>query len=151
MLLHATLSSWSVGWSYFTKTTCAFLFIWEHDGASLRLVHPRTWFKPPVANCFATDRSNAVTPRVLTFVNCLWRLFWNWLLYNHAVFSSLLFGCVGRLCLLDVAIPDMHISLFYIFYIKIPWKTRTSKTRNLEDRCRSLEAYFFFVSIGKLE
>jgi hypothetical protein len=23
------------------------------------------------------------------------------------------FGCVGRLCLLDVAIPDMHISLFF--------------------------------------
>jgi hypothetical protein len=27
--------------------------------------------KPPVANCFATDRSKAVTLRVLTFVNCL--------------------------------------------------------------------------------
>ena len=112
MLLHTTLLSWWVGWSYFTKTTCACLLIWEPVGASVRLVHPRTWFKPPVAICFATDRSKAVTPRVLTFVNCLWRLFWNWLLYNHAVFSSLLFGCVGRLCLLDVAIPDMHISLF---------------------------------------
>jgi hypothetical protein len=44
-------------------------------GASVRLVHARTWFKPAIANCFATDRSKAVTPRVLTFVNCLWRLF----------------------------------------------------------------------------
>ena len=112
MLLHATLLSWWVGWSYFTKTTCACLLIWEPVGASVRLVHPRTWFKPPVAICFATDRSKAVTPRVLTFVNCLWRHFETD--YNHAVFSSLLFGCVGRLCLLDVAIPDMHISLFCI-------------------------------------
>ncbi len=72
VLLHATLSGWSVGWSYFTKTTCACLFIREPVGASVRLVHPRTWFKPPVANCFATDRSKAVTPRVLFFVNCLW-------------------------------------------------------------------------------
>jgi hypothetical protein len=39
--------------------------------------------------------------------------------YNHAVFSSLLFGCVGRLCLLDVAIPDMHISLFHLLYLKL--------------------------------
>ena len=115
MFLHATLLSWCVGWSYFTKTTCTCLLIREPVGASVRLVHPRIWFKPPVANCFASDRSKAVTPRVLTFVNCLWCLFWNWLLYNHAVFSSLLFGCVGRLCLLDVAIPDMHISLFYKF------------------------------------
>ncbi len=72
VLLHATLSGWSVGWSYFTKTTCACLFIREPVGASVRLVHPRTWLKPPVANCFATDRSKAVTPRVLFFVNCLW-------------------------------------------------------------------------------
>jgi hypothetical protein len=33
--------------------------------------------------------------------------------YNtHALFSSLHFGCVGRQCLLDVAISDKHISLF---------------------------------------
>jgi hypothetical protein len=102
-------------WNGFDSgSCCACLLIWEPVRASVRLVQPRTWFKPPVAICFATDRSKAVTPRVLTFVNCLWRLFWNWLLYNHAVFSSLFFGCVGRLCLLDVAIPDMHISLFYV-------------------------------------
>jgi hypothetical protein len=96
-------------WSYFTKTKCTCLFIWEPVGASVRLVHPRTWFKPPAANCFATDRSKAVTYRVLNFVNCLWCLFWNWSVYNHVLFPSLLFGCVGRLCLLDVAIPDMRV------------------------------------------
>ena len=57
-----------MGWSYFNKTSCACLFIREPVGASVRLVHPRTWFKPPVANCFATDRSKAVTPQVLIFI-----------------------------------------------------------------------------------
>jgi hypothetical protein len=86
------------------------LLIWKPVDGSVRLVHPRTWFKPPVSNCFATDRSKAVTPRVLTFDNCLWRIFFNWLLYNHALFSSLLFGWVRRLCLLNLAISYMHIS-----------------------------------------
>jgi hypothetical protein len=45
--------------------------------ASVRLEHHRTWFQPLVANCFATDRSKAVTPRVIFFVYCLWCLFWN--------------------------------------------------------------------------
>jgi hypothetical protein len=61
VLLHATLSGWSVGWSYFTKTTCACLFIREPVGTKVSLVHLRTWFKPPVANCFATDRNKAVS------------------------------------------------------------------------------------------
>jgi hypothetical protein len=80
MLLHATLSSWWVGLSYFTKTTCTCLLIWEAVGASVRLVHPRisrTWLKLPVANCFATDRYKAVTHWVLFLVICLWCLFWN--------------------------------------------------------------------------
>jgi hypothetical protein len=107
---HATLLGWWVGWSYFTRTTCTCLLIRESVGASARLVHPRTWFKPPVEDCFAIDRSNAVTLWVLTFVNCLWHLFLIWVLLNYALFSSLRFGCVGRVFLLDVAIPDMHIS-----------------------------------------
>ncbi len=99
MLLHTTLLSWWVGWSYFTMTTCTCLIIWEPVGTSVRLVHPRTWFKPPMANCFATDRSKAVTPKVLFFVNCGVR-HWNWYSYKN------------MLCFLSVAIPDMHISLF---------------------------------------
>ncbi len=95
VLLHATLSGWSVGWSYFTKTTCACLFKREPVGASVRLVHPRTWFKPPVANCFATDRSKAVTSRVLFFVNCLWCPFEINILYAHALFPSLIFAAWG--------------------------------------------------------
>jgi hypothetical protein len=71
VLFHATLLSWWAGWSYFTKTTCNCLLLWEPVGASLRLVHTRTWLKPPVTNCFATDRSKAVTPMVLCFVNWL--------------------------------------------------------------------------------
>jgi hypothetical protein len=67
---------------YFTKTPCTCLFIWEHVGASVRLVHPRTWFKHLVANYFATDCSKAVTPRVLFFVNFLWCLIWNWYSYT---------------------------------------------------------------------
>jgi hypothetical protein len=39
--------------------------------------------------------------------------------YNHALFSSLPFGCVGRLCLLDVVIPDMHISLFKLYLLRL--------------------------------
>jgi hypothetical protein len=39
---------------------------------------------------------------------------------------ALLFGCVGRLCLLDVAIPDMHISLFWNGQLKMftKWRRR---------------------------
>jgi hypothetical protein len=47
------------------------------------LVHPTSWITPPVANCFATDRSKAVTPMVLVFVNCLWCLIWNWYLFLY--------------------------------------------------------------------
>jgi hypothetical protein len=70
-----------------------------------------------VANCFAIDRSKAVTPRVLTFVLFLASILKLiiiklCLLLNYALFSYLLFGCVGRLCLLDVAILDMHILPF---------------------------------------
>jgi hypothetical protein len=65
VILHATsLSRW-VGWSYFIKTTCTCLLICEPFGASVRLVQSRTWFKPSMANCFATDGSKVVTPRVL--------------------------------------------------------------------------------------
>jgi hypothetical protein len=78
VVLHATLSSWGLGWSYLNKTTWTCLFIWEPVVASVRLVHSRTWLKPQVANCFYTERPNAVTPRVLMFVNCLWCLSWNW-------------------------------------------------------------------------
>jgi hypothetical protein len=66
--------------------------------ASVRMVHPRIWFKPPVAISFSTDRSKAVTTRVLTFVICLWPLFWNWSLHNHALFSSLLLHYVWEGC-----------------------------------------------------
>jgi hypothetical protein len=72
--------------------------------------------RPHVTNCFATDRSKTVAPRVLTFVNCLWCLFWNWLFYNHALFSSLRFGCLGGGCLLDVTIPNTHVSLFFTIF-----------------------------------
>jgi hypothetical protein len=80
--------------------------------ASVRLVHNRTWIKPPMARCFATDRSTLVTIRVLTFVNCLWGIFINDHCINHAPFSSLLIGCARRLCLLDVSIPDMAYFTF---------------------------------------
>jgi hypothetical protein len=54
-----------------------------------------------------SDRSEAVTPRVLHFVNCLWCLFWKWSFYKICSLSLLL-------CLLNMAISDMHNSLFYI-------------------------------------
>jgi hypothetical protein len=95
VLLHTTLLSGWVGWSYFTKTTCACLLIWEPVGASVRLVHPRTWFKPTVAICFPSDRSKAVTPQLLICVNCLWCLFWNCSFYKPCslfLFSSWLCG-----------------------------------------------------------
>jgi hypothetical protein len=74
---------------------------------------------PPVANCLPFQGSN---PSGSHF-RCLWRLFWNWLLSNHAFFSSLLFGYVGSLCLLDVAIPHMHF--FYFFIETESWKRHT--------------------------
>jgi hypothetical protein len=36
---------------------------------------PRAWFKPPAVHPFATDRSKAVTPLGLFFVNCFGVLF----------------------------------------------------------------------------
>jgi hypothetical protein len=71
--------------SYFTKTICTCLFIWEHVGASVRLLHPRTWFKPQWQ--IATDRSR--TPMVLFFVKCLWCLIWNWYCYKTTLSFSL--------------------------------------------------------------
>jgi hypothetical protein len=41
------------------------------------------------------------------------------ILSTHALFFSLRFGGVGMLCLLDVAIPGKHISLFYHFPITV--------------------------------
>jgi hypothetical protein len=74
------------------------LLPWKPVVASVRLVHPRTWFKPTVANCFATDRSKAVTPQVFSFVNCLWCLFWNWSFYYPCslslYFLAVWGGCV---------------------------------------------------------
>jgi hypothetical protein len=55
--------------------------------------------------------SKAVTPLVLIFIACGVYFEIDHFI-THAFFSSQRFGCVGRLCLLDVAIPDMHISLF---------------------------------------
>ncbi len=66
-------------------------FIWEPIAASVRFVRPRTWFKPPVENCFATDRSKAVTPMVIVFIVC-------GVLFEIdilALFSYILFCCVG--------------------------------------------------------
>jgi hypothetical protein len=72
-------------------------------------VHPATRFKPPVANCFAIDRSKAVTPKVIICVVC--GLFFEFdIPITHALFPTLLFDFVERLCFLSVAIPDMHIS-----------------------------------------
>jgi hypothetical protein len=78
-----TLNIWSE-WSQ----ACTCLFLWEPVVASVRLVHPRTWFKPPVANCFATDRSKAVTPvsfdcgnscyAYFTFLWCQLLKFWRY-------------------------------------------------------------------------
>jgi hypothetical protein len=67
-------------------------------------------------HCFATDRSKAVTPRVLILVNCFGVCFEIGHFINHALSYSLLLGCVGRLCLLNVEIPDMDIS--FVFNIK---------------------------------
>jgi hypothetical protein len=44
------------GLKLFQRDNLYMLFIWEPVGASMRLVHPRTWFKPPVTICFAMDR-----------------------------------------------------------------------------------------------
>ncbi len=49
---------------------------------------------------------------------------------NHALSSSLLLGCVGRLCFLSVAIPDMRILLFCEFeQFASPW--------NIKQHCRA--------------
>jgi hypothetical protein len=40
--------------------------------------------------------------------------------YALFISLSLLLGCVGRMCLLSVEIPDMHISLFYMDRTQIP-------------------------------
>jgi hypothetical protein len=69
---------------------------WPHPAKNLYL-HPRTWFKPPVANCFSF---------ALIVYDVLFEIV---ILITHA----LLFCCVGRQCFLSVAIPDMHISLFW--------------------------------------
>jgi hypothetical protein len=77
-------------------------------------------FKPPVANCFDTDYSKVVTPRVLFFVICdvyfeidLIKIYFKGGHFiNHALLYPLFLGCVVRLCLLNVAIPDVHMSLF---------------------------------------
>ncbi len=62
-------------------------FIWEPIAPSVRLVRPRTWFKPPVENC--------VTPMVLFFVYCLWCLVWNWYSCSRFLYTLLLRGgCV---------------------------------------------------------
>jgi hypothetical protein len=91
------------------------LFIREHGWASVRLMHHRTLLKALVANCFATDRSMAVTPRVLFFVNCLWCLIWNLYYYKRMLYFPLfVLRCVGRLCFLSVAIPDTHFSFFLL-------------------------------------
>jgi hypothetical protein len=60
-------------------------------------------------HCFATDRSKAVTPRILTFVVCFETYNCITMLSSPFYFLTL----VGRLCLLDVAVPDMHILLFH--------------------------------------
>jgi ABC-type phosphate/phosphonate transport system permease subunit len=115
VLLHSTLFSWWVGWSYFTKTTCTCSFIWQPVVGSVRLVYRRTCFKHPVTNCFATDRSKVVTPRFLIFVNCLWRPLWNWLLYNRILFSSLFVSVWG--CCVCWMWPFL-IGIFHCFHYK---------------------------------
>jgi hypothetical protein len=74
-------------------------------------MHLRTWFKPLVANCFATDRSTVVTLYVFIFVVCGVYFEIDYFI-NHALFFLSVFGCVERLCLLDAGISDMLISLF---------------------------------------
>jgi hypothetical protein len=69
---------------------------------------------PPVGNCFATDRSKAVTPRVHIVLIVCGVCFETDHFINHDFSHSLLLGCVGRLRLLNVAFPDMRISLFYV-------------------------------------
>jgi hypothetical protein len=121
MLLHATLSSGWVGWNYFNKTTCTCLSLREPIGTSVRLVHPKTRFKNPSGKLFATDHSKAATPRVLIFVNC-GICFEIGHFINQVLSSYLLTGCVGRLCPLNVAIPDMHISLLYFHRLSVMFK-----------------------------
>jgi hypothetical protein len=58
-------------------------------GASVRLVHPRTWFKPPVAHCFISNRYRAVTPRVLIYVDCLLIIRADLKLWNYLNISKL--------------------------------------------------------------
>jgi hypothetical protein len=112
VLLPATLTSWWVGWSYLTKTTCICLFVWEPDGASVRSVHPRIRFKPPVANCFATDRFKAVAQKILFFAVCC-ILFEIGILINLCSLFLSTFWLRWEAVFLSVAIPDMYISLFY--------------------------------------
>jgi hypothetical protein len=88
-------------------TTC--LFIWEPVGASVKLVHHTTWIKSPVANCFVTDCSLAVTP---IFVSRLWCHFETDHFISWCSFP-LLFGCVWMLCFLGAVIFYMHSSLLW--------------------------------------
>jgi hypothetical protein len=85
------------------------LYLFVHmriSWACMRLVLPRTWYKSPVANCFATDRSKAVTP----MVNSLFVVSYLKLIFSltHALFSSLPFGCEERLCFRQFLICRFH-------------------------------------------
>jgi hypothetical protein len=62
-------------------------------------------------------------------------------LYNHALFSSLLFGCVGRPCLLNVAIPDMHISPFLTYLLWKVKKRRSGCSHLAEGLIKAVETY----------
>jgi hypothetical protein len=68
-----------------------FVHMRNYWGNCVRLVHPRSWLKNPVANCFATDRSKAIHPMVLFIVNCLWCLIWYWFSYKLMLFFPLYF------------------------------------------------------------
>jgi hypothetical protein len=90
-------------------------------GENVKLMHPRTWFKPPGAK--------TVTPEV--FVNCSSCRFDIDNFINLCYLSRLLYGCVGRMCYPNVVIPDMHISLYFIFpnfeFVQLSGKSRLSK------------------------
>jgi hypothetical protein len=73
-----------------------FVFSYENLSGQAWGNASKTRFKPRVANCFATECSKALTPKILFSVKCFGVLFEIDLLVNTCIFSPR-FGCVGRL------------------------------------------------------
>lgn len=77
----------------------------------MRLVIYRTWFKPPVVTCFATDRLKVVTH---SFSFALFVVFL--LIYFHIVYSlPFTFLSLEWVCVFWIWLLQIHVSIFHIF------------------------------------